>query len=236
MLELQSVSASYGAIQALEDVSLRVNAGEIVSLIGANGAGKSTLLNAISGIVRTRSGSITFEGQRIDGQLPEKIVRRRLIQVPEGRQIFAGMSVVENLMLGAYTCHDTPLEDRLDAVYTMFPRLKERRHQVAGSFSGGEQQMLAIGRALMSKPTLLLLDEPSMGLAPLMIQTIFRALETLNAGGLAILLIEQNATAALQLSKRAYVLVNGRIVKTGASSALLKDDYIREAFLGRTAA
>lgn len=236
MLELQSISASYGAIQALDDVSLRVNAGEIVSLIGANGAGKSTLLNAISGIVPTRSGSITFEGQRIDGLRPEQIVRRQLIQVPEGRQIFAGMSVVENLMLGAYVCHGTPLDDRLDAVYTMFPRLKERRHQLAGSFSGGEQQMLAIGRALMSQPRLLLLDEPSMGLAPLMIQTIFRALETLNAGGLAILLIEQNATAALQLSKRAYVLVNGKIVETGTSAELLKDDYIREAFLGRTAA
>jgi branched-chain amino acid transport system ATP-binding protein len=235
LLEISSLHVRYGAINAISDISLKIDEGEIVCLIGANGAGKSTLLNAISGVVQPAQGTIVFQGERIERVRPEQIVRRRLIQVPEGRQVFGNMTVAENLMLGAYTCRTAKLDQALEVVYQLFPRLYERKAQAAGSLSGGEQQMLAIGRALMSQPKLLLLDEPSMGLAPLVIETIFSALKELNRSGMSMLLVEQNAGVALKLSDRAYVMATGHIVLEGPSAGLMQDSYVREAFLGRGA-
>jgi branched-chain amino acid transport system ATP-binding protein len=236
MLELKDVCVRYGAIQALHSVSMHVAQGEIVCLIGANGAGKSTVLNAISGVVAPLGGSIAFENANIRGARASSIVRKGLIQVPEGRLVFPDMTVRENLEMGAYSRRDAT-EGTLAMVMALFPRLAERTTQLAGLMSGGEQQMLAIGRALMAAPRLLLLDEPSMGLAPLVIADIFRTLQRLRSEfGLSILLVEQNARAALMLADRGYVLTNGRITQEGTSKALLADTATQEAFLGRMAA
>jgi branched-chain amino acid transport system ATP-binding protein len=234
MLELRKLSVRYGAIVALDGVSLQVAKGEIVCLIGANGAGKSTVLNAISGVVPSFDGSIEFEGRSIRGMRASRIVRGGLVQVPEGRLVFPDMSVMENLEMGAYS-RGAGWRETLDFVLALFPRLAERKDQLAGLMSGGEQQMLAIGRALMAKPRMLLLDEPSMGLAPLVIIDIFRTLKRLRSEfGLSILLVEQNARAALALADRGYVLTNGRITAGGPCTELLADKATLEAFLGRS--
>ncbi|GGC77876.1 ABC transporter ATP-binding protein [Chelatococcus reniformis] len=234
MLALRDVSARYGAIRALEGVSLDVAPGEIVCLIGANGAGKSTALNVVSNVVAARGGEVTFEGERLLARSASATVRRGVIQVPEGRLVFPDLTVLENLEMGAYTQAQARFAPTLEAVFALFPRLAERRKQLAGLMSGGEQQMLAIGRALMAHPKLLLLDEPSMGLAPLVIADIFRALQRLRAElGCTILLVEQNARAALALADRGYVLANGRITKSGPAAELMRDSTIQEAFLGK---
>jgi len=233
MLELTNISVRYGMIEGLRKVSLRVDAGQIVSLIGANGAGKSTLLNAISGIVPASAGTISFCGTPITRISASQIVGLGVVQVPEGRRVFAQMTVLENLRLGAYPHRKEFQIKDIDTVFDLFPRLAERKQQLAGLMSGGEQQMLAIGRALMTRPKLLLLDEPSMGLAPLIVKTIFSVLHTLNRQGMAILLVEQNAKAALRLSEYGYVLTNGSLTREGPSQALLDDAGINEAFLGK---
>jgi branched-chain amino acid transport system ATP-binding protein len=232
MLSIEGVSAAYGAVQALHDVTLDVASGEIVTLVGANGAGKSTLLMTICGDPRARAGRITFEGRDITALPTHQIMRMGLAQVPEGRRVFPRMSVLENLLMGAQVAgHDpAPL---LDQVFALFPRLHERQAQRGGTLSGGEQQMLAIGRALMSKPRLLLLDEPSLGLAPLIVRQIFAAIRDLNAReGLTVLLVEQNANQALRLAHRGYVLVNGRITLAGTGRELLAMPEVRDAYLG----
>jgi branched-chain amino acid transport system ATP-binding protein len=234
MLELSGLSVRYGAIRALEAVSLEVNQSEIVCLIGANGAGKSTVLNAISGVVPAWAGQVTLQGTSILGQRASKIVRGGIVQVPEGRLVFPDMTVSENLEMGAYSQRGDS-SGTLRQIFSLFPRLDERRQQLAGLMSGGEQQMLAIGRALMAKPKVLLLDEPSMGLAPLVIADIFRTLRRLREQlGLSILLVEQNARAALALADRGYVLTSGRISAGGTSKELLADKATLEAFLGKT--
>jgi branched-chain amino acid transport system ATP-binding protein len=232
LLELTAVSSGYGAVQALREVSITVAPGEIVTLVGANGAGKSTLLMTICGDPRARAGRITFEGRDITALPTHQIMRLGLAQVPEGRRVFPRMSVLENLLMGAQVAgHDpAPL---LEQVYALFPRLHEREAQRGGTLSGGEQQMLAIGRALMSKPRLLLLDEPSLGLAPLIVRQIFAAIRDLNAReGLTVLLVEQNANQALRLAHRGYVLVNGRITLAGTGRDLLAMPEVRDAYLG----
>ena len=230
LLELRNLSSRYGAIEALKDVSLHILKGEIVTLIGANGAGKSTTLRSITGLVQPAAGDVLFEGQRLNGIPTHKVVARGISMSPEGRAIFANLTVFENLAMGAYL-HPDKFENRrqMDRVLDLFPRLSERRHQQGGTLSGGEQQMLAMGRALMSRPRLLLLDEPSLGLAPLMVHTIFKAIDTINAEGTTILLVEQNANAALRHSHRAYVLESGQIVMEGASSNLASDPQIGRA-------
>ena len=231
MLRVQGLAARYGAIEALREVSLDVRVGEIVSLIGANGAGKSTTLMAISGIVRATAGTVEFEGRRIDGERADRIVADGLAQVPEGRRVFPRLTVRENLEMGGYLRSDD-LGPDLARVHELFPVLSDRASQLAGTLSGGEQQMLAIGRALMSRPRLLMMDEPSMGIAPLLVARIFEAVKELNRNGLTVLLVEQNARAALKLSHRAYVLETGRTSFTGSGSELLGDDRIRRAYLG----
>jgi branched-chain amino acid transport system ATP-binding protein len=233
MLELKNLTSGYGAIEALKGVSLHILKGEIVTLIGANGAGKSTTLRNITGLVPARSGEILFEGQRLNGVPTHELVARGISMVPEGRAIFANLTVFENLELGAYLHHDK-FENRrqLDLVLDLFQRLSERRRQQAGTLSGGEQQMLAIGRALMSRPRLLLLDEPSLGLAPMLVHSIFSAIDSINKEGTTILLVEQNANAALRHSHRAYVLESGQIVMEGPSSELASDPRVKEAYLG----
>jgi branched-chain amino acid transport system ATP-binding protein len=237
MLRLEMVSAYYGRIQALRDVSLEIAEGEIVAVIGPNGAGKTTLMNAISGVVPARSGAISFEGQPIVGLGPEKIVRAGISQVPERRQVFASMSVMDNLILGAYHRYGRDgkkaVEQDLEFVFEIFPRLKDRLKQTAGTLSGGEQQMLAIGRAWMSKPRLLLMDEPSLGLAPLLVQEIFRVSADLRERGMTILLVEQNARAALDLADRAYVMESGQVVLGGAADELACDERVQTAYLGK---
>ena len=236
MLEVNGISVNYRAISALRNVSLTVAEQEIVALVGANGAGKSSLLNAISGVVPLSAGTIAFEGQTISGQSPTSIVRRGVVQVPEGRQVFANLTVLENLELGAYVRTDRNMEQDIAMVHALFPRLAERHSQLAGFLSGGEQQMLAFGRALMAKPRLLLLDEPSMGLAPLVVSDIFRLMRRLNTEfGYTILLVEQNARAALALAHRAYVLTSGAVTRTGTGKELLGDPDVHSAFLGRSA-
>ncbi|MDB5373360.1 MAG: Amino acid/amide transporter ATP-binding protein 2, family [Belnapia sp.] len=233
LLEIAGLSASYGAVQALNDVSLEVMQGEIVTLIGANGAGKSTLLMTICGDPKPREGSIRLEGEDITGAPTHAIMRRGVAQSPEGRRIFPRMSVYENLLMGAESLTTGDPRPQLEKVYALFPRLRERVAQRGGTLSGGEQQMLAIGRALMSKPRLLLLDEPSLGLAPLVVKQIFAAIRALNAEtGLTVLLVEQNANQALRLAHRGYVLVNGRITMEGEGRALLARPEIRDAYLG----
>ncbi|MCK1394435.1 ABC transporter ATP-binding protein [Bradyrhizobium sp. 1] len=232
MLQVTGLHVSYGMIAAVRDVAIEVGAGEIVSLIGANGAGKSTLINAISGLVHADRGELRFDGHSLAHMDAEQVVKLGVVQVPEGRQVFAQMSVLENLQMGSNVHRRTYSPNDLQSVFDLFPRLAERREQQAGLLSGGEQQMLAIGRALMTRPKLLLLDEPSMGLAPLVVKMIFGILAFLNERGIAILLVEQNARAALKLSRRAYVLTNGRVTHSGLSAELLNSPDIQEAFLG----
>ena len=233
MLKIDNIHVYYGAIHALKGVSLEVKAGEIVTLIGANGAGKSTTLRTVSGLLAPKSGGISFLGENIAGMPAHEIVKHGISQVPEGRRIFAEMSVQENLEMGAFTRKDKAgVEKDFEIVYNRFPRLKERRKQQAGTLSGGEQQMLAMGRALMSRPKLLLLDEPSMGLAPLLIKEIFSIIEDINREGTTVLLVEQNANMALSIAHRAYVLETGRITLQGAAKELAASEDVRKAYLG----
>lgn len=233
MLDIKDINVYYGAIHAIKGISLTVNEGEIVTLIGANGAGKSTTLRTISGLLKPKTGSITFLGKEIGGMSANLIVREGISQVPEGRRIFAEMSVLENLELGAFTRSDSDgIAADMEMVFKRFPRLQERRGQMAGTLSGGEQQMLAMGRALMSRPKLLLLDEPSMGLAPLLIREIFSIIEDINATGTTVLLVEQNANMALSIANRAYVLETGRITLSGDAKELAASEEIRKAYLG----
>ncbi|EAX46983.1 ABC transporter related [Thermosinus carboxydivorans Nor1] len=233
MLKLDNISVYYGAIHALKGISVEVKEGEIVTLIGANGAGKSTTLRTISGLLKPRAGQILFEGKNIAGLPAQDIVKMGISQVPEGRRIFANMTVLENLELGAYTRKDSAgIAADLEKVFARFPRLAERRSQIAGTLSGGEQQMLAIGRALMSRPRLLLLDEPSMGLAPLLVKEIFAIIKEINASGTTILLVEQNAHMALSIAHQAYVLETGRITLAGKAADLAQSEAVRKAYLG----
>lgn len=234
MLEIRDLHVNYGAISALHGISLDVNQGEIVTLIGANGAGKSTTLRAISGLVKPRSGIINFEGRNIAGLSPHVIVGRGLAQSPEGRMVFANLSVIENLRMGAYLRKDhAKIAEDLSYIFSIFPRLKEREQQLAGTLSGGEQQMLAIGRALMSKPQCLMLDEPSLGIAPILVQTIFEKIVEINRQlGLTILLVEQNANLALEISHRGYVLETGRITLSDTAAALRDNPEVQECYLG----
>ncbi len=234
MLELQDLHVSYGGIRALKGVSIQVNEGEIVSLIGANGAGKSTTLRAISGLERAQSGKILYNGEDITGKPSKYMVQQGLILVPEGRLIFPDMTVLENLKIGAYLRNDRDVEADIKHVYKLFPRLKERAWQMAGTLSGGEQQMLAVGRALMSKPKLLMMDEPSLGLAPLVVKDIFSIIRTIRDSGVTVLLIEQNANAALKIADRGYVLETGRITLEGSGRELLSDPAVRSAYLGKS--
>ena len=233
MLKINDINVFYGAIHAIKGVSLEVNKGEIVTLIGANGAGKSTILRTISGLLKPKSGTIQFEGQEIAGMPAYEIVKTGISQVPEGRRIFAEMSVQENLELGAFIRKDKDgIKEDMEKVFVRFPRLKERIGQLAGTLSGGEQQMLAMGRALMSRPRLLLLDEPSMGLAPLLIKEIFTIIQDINKAGTTVLLVEQNANMALSIAHRAYVLETGRITLSGDAKKLAASDEVRKAYLG----
>ena len=233
LLAIEDLSIRYGHVQALDHVSLEVHAGEVVTLIGANGAGKSTTLRSISRIVPIHRGRITFGPRDISAARPSDVVRMGIAQVPEGRRVLARQSVLDNLLLGAYTrANRSEIETDLDHQFTRFPRLAERRHQVAGTLSGGEQQMLAIARALMSRPRLLLLDEPSLGLAPLIVRGIFQIISDLHGAGVTILLVEQNASLALQIADRAYVLEAGRLTIAGPASELLTDERVRRAYLG----
>lgn len=235
LLSVNDIHVYYGAIHAVKGVSLEVNEGEVVTLIGANGAGKSTVLNTISGLLRAKSGTIDFMGTPINTMAPNKIVQLGLAQCPEGRRVFAHMTVEENLEMGAYTRPNSTIEGNLEHVYELFPRLKERRKQVGGTLSGGEQQMLAMGRGIMSAPDLIMLDEPSLGLAPLLVNTIFDTIREIKAMGKTILLVEQNALKALSVADNAYVLEQGRITKSGPGKELLKDPAIAEAYLGKAA-
>ena len=234
LLEVKDLKVSYGKIEAIKGISLNVNKGEIVTLVGANGAGKTTLLKTISGILKPSAGVINFEDKDIQGIAPHNRVLEGLCQAPEGRGIFPGMTVLENLEMGKYSRPDwkNELKEDLDRIYTLFPRLKERQSQAGGTLSGGEQQMLSIGRALMSRPRLLLLDEPSMGLAPMFIQQIFNIIREIQTQGVSILLVEQNAAQALSCANRAYILETGNIVKEAKASDLLNDPAVREAYLG----
>lgn len=232
MLSVNQIDVYYGAIHALKGVSLNVNEGEIVTLIGANGAGKSTLLKTLSGLLKPKSGDIQFLGKPIAGIPAQSIVKEGLVHCPEGRRVFANMSVEENLELGAYLRKDKEIKKDMQSVFERFPRLLERRKQMSGTLSGGEQQMLAIGRALMTKPKLLLLDEPSMGLAPLLVQEIFNIITEINRAGTTVLLVEQNANQALKIAHRAYVLETGKIVLEGNAAELANSEEIRSAYLG----
>ena len=232
MLKVEHINVYYGSIHAVKDVSFEVHPGEIVTLIGANGAGKSTILNTVSGLLRTKTGSITFLSDNISHTQPHLIVQHGLAQVPEGRRVFQSMTVQENLEMGAYTQKLNSVSADLERVFTQFPRLRERRKQVAGTLSGGEQQMLAMGRALMSHPKLLMLDEPSMGLAPILVEQIFEIIKTLHQDGTTILLVEQNAQMALSVADRAYVLETGNIILSGTGMELAQDDRVRKAYLG----
>jgi branched-chain amino acid transport system ATP-binding protein len=233
LLEINDINVFYGAIHALQGISFHLEAGEIVTLIGANGAGKSTTLNTLTGLLRARSGNIKFRDQDITLTPAEDIVRMGMAQSPEGRKIFAPLTVMENLEMGAYLRSDTrEIEGSLQRVYKSFPRLKERRAQLGGTLSGGEQQMLAMGRALMSKPSLLLLDEPSMGLSPILVEEIFNIIQEINAQGTSILLVEQNAQMALSVAHRGYVLETGRIVLEGSGEELLHNPDVMKAYLG----
>lgn len=233
MLVLQDVNVYYGAIHALKGISLEVNEGEIVTLIGSNGAGKSTSLKTISGLLQPKQGKISFNGTDLTTVQPQEIVAKGISQVPEGRRVFANMTVTENLELGAYLRKDkAEIKKDMGYVFELFPRLNERKNQVSGTLSGGEQQMLAMGRALMSRPKLLLLDEPSMGLAPILVKQIFSIVEEINKTGTTILLVEQNAHMALSIAHRAYVLETGRIVLSGAANELAESEEVRKAYLG----
>ena len=233
MLTIDNLNVFYGAIHALKGISLEVKEGEIVTLIGANGAGKSTTLRTISGLLKPKEGSIKFEGKDIGGMAAQNVVKLGISQVPEGRRIFANMTVMENLELGAFTRSDkSGIAQDLDMVFGRFPRLAERRSQLAGTLSGGEQQMLAMGRALMSRPRMMLLDEPSMGLAPLLIREIFNIIVDINSTGTTVLLVEQNANMALSIAHRAYVMETGRITLSGDAKELAASEVVRKAYLG----
>ena len=233
ILEVKDLAVSYGAIKALKGISFSVEEGEIISLIGSNGAGKTTTLHSISNLIKKDGGSIVFDGKDITKVPADKIVKQKLIQVPEGRRVFANMSVKENLEMGYYTRNDADgIKKDLDWVFELFPRLKERIRQFAGTLSGGEQQMLAMGRSLMARPKLLLLDEPSMGLAPILVDEIFDIIKKINASGTTILLVEQNAYKALSIADRAYVLETGSITKSGVAKDLIKDNAVKSAYLG----
>ena len=234
MLELQDLTVSYGGIQALKGISLQVGEGEIVTLIGANGAGKSTTLRTISGLEKPQGGKILYNGVDITGKPSKYMVQNGLILVPEGRLIFLDMTVLENLKIGAYLRRDKDIEKDIQHMYELFPRLKERSWQMAGTLSGGEQQMLAVGRALMSRPKLLMMDEPSLGLAPLVVRDIFSIIRTIRDSGVTVLLIEQNANAALKVADRGYVLETGRIALEGTGQELLSDPAVRAAYLGKS--
>jgi branched-chain amino acid transport system ATP-binding protein len=234
MLSATNLHVYYGAIHAIKGVSFEVNEGEIVSLIGANGAGKSTILNTISGLIKPKTGDISFMHYNIKNLETHNILKRGLAQVPEGRRIFAQMTVQENLEMGAFARKDlSVIEEDYEKVFQSFPRLKERRKQLAGTLSGGEQQMLAMGRALMSKPKLLMLDEPSMGLSPILVNEIFHIIKQVNAGGTTILLVEQNAKMALSIADRAYVMETGKVVMEGPARELLDNEQLRKAYLGK---
>jgi branched-chain amino acid transport system ATP-binding protein len=232
LLELRGVSVTYGKRRALEDVSLTVGTGEVVTLLGANGAGKSTALRAISGLVRPAAGGVIYDGRDVTTSAPDAIVAAGVGHVPEGREVFEDFTVLDNLLVGAHTVASAAVPDRLDRVFAVLPVLRERRRQTAGTLSGGEQQMLAIGRALMAGPRLLLLDEPSLGLAPMLAREIFRVIAQINREGVTVLLVEQNARRALALAGRGYVLETGRVVAAGPSAALAADPRIRAAYLG----
>jgi branched-chain amino acid transport system ATP-binding protein len=232
LLQIENLHAGYGDLEVLHGIDLDVNEGEIVALIGANGAGKTTTLRAISGLVAASAGSITFEGSNIGSWRSSQIVAEGIVQVPEGRKLFADMSVLENLRLGAYKRGRSDISESLDEVFGLFPKLSERSSQSAGTLSGGEQQMLAIGRSLMTKPRFLMLDEPSLGLAPKLVLDIFGVIKNINGLGVTVMLVEQNAVHALQLSDRGYVLENGRVVLHGTGEELLGDDRVRTAYLG----
>jgi branched-chain amino acid transport system ATP-binding protein len=233
LLEVQDLNVYYGAIHALQGISFNVNEGEIVTLIGANGAGKSTILKTVSGLLRPKSGSVRFKGQDLLPVPAEKIVQRGVVHVPEGRKIFSILTVQENLEMGAYTRSDpAEIAQSMERVFQSFPRMKERLNQLGGTLSGGEQQMLAVGRALMARPTLLLLDEPSMGLSPILVEEIFRIIQEINRQGTSILLVEQNAFMALQVASRGYVLETGKIALEGSAAELREDPKVRSAYLG----
>ena len=232
ILKVSDINVYYGAIHAIKGVSFEVNPGEVVTLIGANGAGKSTTLQTVSGLLHSRTGSIEFLGENLMGVPAHKVVAKGLAQVPEGRRVFLQMTVEENLEMGAYTRSGGDIDADLEKVYAYFPRLMERRRQIAGTLSGGEQQMLAMGRALMSRPKLLMLDEPSMGLAPILVEQIFKIIQILHEAGTTILLVEQNAQAALSIADRGYVLETGKIVTSGTGTELLASPEIKKAYLG----
>lgn len=233
MLRVRKLSVSYGDIPAVREVSFNVNAGEIVSVIGSNGAGKTTTLNALSGLLRNRSGDVEFQGKRIDGLSPHKVVEYGLVQVPEGRLLFPNMTVEENLRIGGFIeSEKKEVERRLEEVLAFFPRLREREGQLSGSLSGGEQQMVAIGRGLMAAPKLLMLDEPSLGLAPKLVKEMFEIIRQINGRGMSILLVEQNVFHALSVASRAYIIENGRVVMEGMGEELLKHEEVKRAYLG----
>ena len=233
MLEVENVHAYYGKIHVLKDISLTVEEGEIVTLIGANGAGKSSTLRAMSGLLRPREGKIRFDGEDLTKLLPHQIVTKGIIQVPEGRRIFGQLTVLENLDMGAFTCRDHNLNQKnMSKVFNLFPRLAERKRQVGGTLSGGEQQMLAIGRAMMANPKMLLLDEPSMGLAPVLVDTIFETIRKLNEAGATILLVEQNARMALQVASRGYVIQTGVVMLSDTAANLQQNEMVRKAYMG----
>ncbi|WP_047153911.1 ABC transporter ATP-binding protein [Aneurinibacillus tyrosinisolvens] len=235
MLKLENISASYGNIEALRNISLEIPAGSIITLLGANGAGKSTTLKVISGVVKPTLGKLIYQEEELTGKSPDQIVKIRVIQCPENRQVFPQLTVLENLQIGSYTRRDrTAVKEDLQKVLAMFPRLKERLAQFAGTLSGGEQQMLAIGRALMAAPKVLLLDEPSLGLAPIIVKEIFEIIRNINQTGTSILLVEQNANLALSVADYAYILENGRVALAGKASELKKDHRVRELYLGVT--
>lgn len=233
ILEIRDLRVSFGGIRAVDGISFDVEEGKIVALIGANGAGKSTILRSIAGITKPQSGKIVFSGSDITGQSPDRIVSQGVTLVPEGRRVFSNLTVLENLRIGAYLRRDS-IADDIAYVYSLFPRLKERSWQLAGTLSGGEQQMLAVGRALMSRPRLIMMDEPSLGLAPLIVKNIFEIIKTINNHGITVLLIEQNANMALKIAHTGYVIETGHIIMSGTGAELLADERVKEAYLGKT--
>ncbi len=232
MLTIENLHVWYGAIHAIKGIDLHVNDGEIVTLIGANGAGKTTILSTITGLIKAKEGKITYDGHNLRTIAPHKIVTLGLAHVPEGRQIFTQMSVAENLFMGAFTRRDSTISKDLDMVYDHFPRLKERMNQPAGTLSGGEQQMLAMGRAMMARPKMIVMDEPSMGLSPILVREVFSMIKLMHDSGITVLLVEQNARMALSIAHRGYVLETGKVTISGSSSELLSDDRVRKAYLG----
>ena len=233
ILEIKDLSVNFGGIKADDGISMQVPEGKIITLIGANGAGKSTILRSVSGIVKPQHGDIVFDGESIFGKTPDAIVSKGITLVPEGRRVFPNLTVLENLKIGAYLRKDK-LDDDIEYIYSLFPRLKERNWQLAGTLSGGEQQMLAVGRALMSRPRLIMMDEPSLGLAPLVVKDIFEIIKTINESGITVLLNEQNANMALKIADLGYVIETGRIILTGTGEELLSNESVKEAYLGKS--